>query len=80
MDVFIRLQRNGGGGMLILNSGSINKPIVHCSQTEYEILIKNNCSPISVDENGWIFLANEKINNILKVCRGGEYNVQNDVV
>lgn len=58
--------------MFIKNPSSINQKTIHCTQNEYEFLIKKNLIPLSKDEKGWIFLDTIKIRNYLKNLKGGD--------
>lgn len=57
--------------MFIRNPSSITKKTIHCSQEEYEFLIKNNNIPLSKDKNGWIFLNSDSVQLALKIFKGG---------
>lgn len=57
--------------MFIRNPSSITKKTIRCSQEIYEYLIKNNFIPLSKENDEWIFLNKDGIEEHIKNFKGG---------
>lgn len=62
--------------MFVKNFNSIKRDTVSVTEPQKKYLMENGYSPISKNDNGWIFLANKNILSLIKDYKGGEILVE----
>lgn len=58
--------------MFVKNFNSIKRETVIVDDTQKKYLMDNGHSPISKNENGWVYIAKKDILNLLEYYKGGE--------
>lgn len=58
--------------MFVKNSNSIKRDTISVNEYQKKYLMDNGYSPISKNKNGWVYLANRTILDLIKKCKGGE--------